>query len=54
MNKPEEFRNSRIMFWHTGGSLGVYDKIDALAPSLERLSGISRMDVYGKKMVGDD
>lgn len=54
MNKPEEFRNSRIMFWHTGGSLGVYEKIDALAPSLERLSDISRMDVYGKTMVGDD
>merc|ERR1712232_1279027 len=27
---PEEFRNSTILFWHTGGTLGMYEKVEDL------------------------
>jgi len=34
---------------HTGGSLGAYEKISALAPKLNVMSPVKRLDVYGKK-----
>lgn len=46
---PESYRNSRIVFWHTGGSLGCYDQIEALSDTLQLVSPVERMDVYGKK-----
>ncbi len=49
-DNPDVYRNSRIIFWHTGGSLGVYDKTDALATYLEKYSPVSRMDVYNKNL----
>eukprot|EP00534_Pseudo-nitzschia_fraudulenta_P010297 CAMPEP_0201227980 /NCGR_PEP_ID=MMETSP0851-20130426/195395_1 /ASSEMBLY_ACC=CAM_ASM_000631 /TAXON_ID=183588 /ORGANISM="Pseudo-nitzschia fraudulenta, Strain WWA7" /LENGTH=407 /DNA_ID=CAMNT_0047517767 /DNA_START=135 /DNA_END=1358 /DNA_ORIENTATION=- len=46
---PQAYRNSRIMFWHTGGSLGNYEKIEALSGKLESVSPVERMNVYGRK-----
>ncbi len=46
---PEMYRNSRIVFWHTGGSLGAFEKIEALKAQLESISPVTRMDIYGRK-----
>lgn len=46
---PESYRNSRVMFWHTGGSLGNYEKVESLRGTLQSISPVTRMDVYGKK-----
>jgi 1-aminocyclopropane-1-carboxylate deaminase/D-cysteine desulfhydrase-like pyridoxal-dependent ACC family enzyme len=47
---PESYRDQTILFWHTGGTLGLYDKVDD-ASFLDRLKAGSpchRLDVYGK------
>ncbi len=46
---PESYRNSRVVFWHTGGSLGNYEKVDSLSGTLQSISPVGRMNVYGKK-----
>ena len=46
---PESYRNSRVVFWHTGGSLGNYEKVESLKGTLQSISKVERMDVYGKK-----
>lgn len=46
---PESYKNSRVLFWHTGGSLGNYEKIDALRSKLRLISSVERMDVYKRK-----
>jgi len=46
---PETYRNSRIVFWHTGGALGNYEKIESLSSTLQSVSPVERMDVYGAK-----
>lgn len=45
---PESYRNSRVVFWHTGGSLGNYEKVESLRGTLQSISPVERMDVYGK------
>jgi D-cysteine desulfhydrase len=46
----ETFRDSTVLFWHTGGGLGMYDKGDDLI-----LSPLAkRLDVYGTKSSDDD
>ncbi|GFH52986.1 tryptophan synthase beta subunit-like PLP-dependent enzyme [Chaetoceros tenuissimus] len=47
-NNPNDYRDSRIMFWHTGGSLGAYEKIESMKQNMNISSPIKRMDVYGK------
>lgn len=47
-NDPDTFRDRNILFWHTGGALGMYDKGDALLPTLDKVSPVKRLDVYGK------
>jgi D-cysteine desulfhydrase family pyridoxal phosphate-dependent enzyme len=42
------FRDAQILFWHTGGALGLYDKVSALEGSLQASSPCQRLDVYGK------
>lgn len=44
---PETFRGQTILFWHTGGALGLYDKTDDLADT-STSSPCERLDVYGK------
>jgi len=51
-NDPDAFRGKNILFWHTGGALGLYDKGDALQDTLNEVSPVKRLDVYGKG--GDD
>jgi D-cysteine desulfhydrase len=46
-DNPESYRNSSVVFWHTGGSLGNYDK--NWSGLLHSVSSVERMDVYSKK-----
>mmetsp|Transcript_24531 Transcript_24531/g.67728 ORF Transcript_24531/g.67728 Transcript_24531/m.67728 type:complete len:449 (-) Transcript_24531:145-1491(-) len=48
-DNPETYRNSRVVFWHTGGALGNYEKIESLRSTLQSVSPVERMDVYGRK-----
>ena len=45
---PEAFEGKNVLFWHTGGALGLYDKGDALLDTLNEMSPVKRLDVYGK------
>jgi len=45
---PEQYRNSKVLFWHTGGSLGIYERDNELMASLKDTSRVQRLDVYGK------
>lgn len=39
---PEKWEGRKILFIHTGGLLGLYDKVDQMAPLVKNWS---RMDV---------
>ena len=41
---PETWRGRRVLFWHTGGMLGMFDKLDQLTPLVEVAA---RFDVGG-------
>eukprot|EP00978_Attheya_sp_CCMP212_P001998 scaffold4111_cov49-Attheya_sp.AAC.3 len=43
---PESFQNTNVLFWHTGGSLGLYDKADDLLSTLQTNSPVQRLNVY--------
>ena len=45
---PDSFSGKNILFWHTGGVLGLYDKCADLLPTLMNVSPCQRLDVYGK------
>jgi D-cysteine desulfhydrase len=45
---PQQYTNQNILFWHTGGSLGMFDKSNDLTDSLRKNSPCQRLDVYGK------
>ena len=47
---PNLYKDSTILFWHTGGSLGLYDKIDLLSSIAKKSSPVTRLDVYGKQL----
>jgi len=49
--KPETYRNSRVLFWHTGGSLGLQVRSTELMHSLKEVSPVHKLDVYRKKGV---
>jgi len=44
----EVYRNSTILFWHTGGGLGIFEKGDSLLDILDKQSSVQKLDVYGK------
>jgi 1-aminocyclopropane-1-carboxylate deaminase/D-cysteine desulfhydrase-like pyridoxal-dependent ACC family enzyme len=48
-NEPETYRNSRVMFWHTGGSLGLQVRSTELMQSLKEVSPVHKLDAYRKK-----
>jgi 1-aminocyclopropane-1-carboxylate deaminase/D-cysteine desulfhydrase-like pyridoxal-dependent ACC family enzyme len=49
-----EFRNKKILFWHTGGTLGLYDKVLELHDNqIQNQSPCYRLDVYGKGFEGN-
>ena len=45
-NDPMSFEGKNILFWHTGGSLGMFDKEDALIDDLLKISPVIRMLPY--------
>jgi D-cysteine desulfhydrase len=53
--QPEQFRGKRVLFWHTGGALGLYDKchgnttnnMDDLSYWLAQQSTRTKLNVYG-------
>jgi D-cysteine desulfhydrase len=47
---PEQFRGSSVLFVHTGGSLGLFDKGDDLLSTLQTIAPSSRLDIYGKAL----
>lgn len=51
---PETYRNKNILFWHTGGSIGLYEKGDDLLERLSVASPVKRINAYGKKEVDGD
>jgi D-cysteine desulfhydrase len=48
--EPETYREQNILFWHTGGALGLYDKSNDLSASASFMeeTPCKRLDVYGK------
>lgn len=42
-SNPEKWQNSNILFIHTGGLLGMYDKMDQLLPLVKDLDRSRRM-----------
>lgn len=45
---PDRFRGQTILFWHTGGALGLFDKCNELLSTLQIEAPCQRLDVYGK------
>lgn len=45
---PESYRDKSILFWHTGGSIGLYEKGEDLIERLKAASPVKRLDAYGK------
>lgn len=43
----EQYRGSNVLFWHTGGALGMYDKASDLVASMSQASPVRRLDIYG-------
>ncbi len=41
---PEAYRDKKILFWHTGGGIGLYEKGDALLKRLSIASHVIRID----------
>jgi 1-aminocyclopropane-1-carboxylate deaminase/D-cysteine desulfhydrase-like pyridoxal-dependent ACC family enzyme len=44
----DEYQGKNVLFWHTGGALGLYDKGEALLDTLNQISPVKRLDVYEK------
>lgn len=40
---PEEWQGSKVLFVHTGGLLGMYDKSSQLQPIVEQLQRCQRL-----------
>lgn len=47
-DEVDSFRDANILFWHTGGALGLYDKVPELEEALRIKSPCQRLDIYGK------
>jgi len=45
---PADFQGKNVLFWHTGGALGLFEKVDSLSESIASISPCERLDVYGK------
>lgn len=46
--EASSFQGKNLLFWHTGGALGLFEKEDALLQRLKIRSPVRRLDVYGK------
>ena len=43
----DSYRNKNVIFWHTGGALGIYEKGNDLMHKFSEMSPVKRLDVYG-------
>jgi D-cysteine desulfhydrase len=43
--QPEAWRGRRVLFVHTGGLLGLYEKVEQLQPMVEADKAVARMKV---------
>lgn len=50
-NDAESYRNKSVLFWHTGGALGIYEKGNDLLRKFSEVSPVHRIDVYGSNGV---
>ncbi|KAL7491412.1 hypothetical protein ACHAWT_000775 [Skeletonema menzelii] len=50
-NDIESYRNKHILFWHTGGALGIYEKGNDLLLKFSEMSPVKRIDAYGSNGV---
>jgi D-cysteine desulfhydrase family pyridoxal phosphate-dependent enzyme len=50
MGDPESFRGKTVLFVHTGGALGIFDKGEDLLSTLSQIAPAKRLDIYGKKL----
>ncbi len=50
-NDAESYRNKHVLFWHTGGALGIYEKGNDLLQKFSEVSPVHRIDVYGSNGV---
>jgi D-cysteine desulfhydrase len=48
VEQDSTFCDQNILFWHTGGALGLFEKCDELLPSLKKERPYQRLDIYGK------
>lgn len=46
--QAEAFKGKNVLFWHTGGSLGLFEQEEKLLTRLNVQSPVKRLDVYGK------
>ena len=51
-DNQKDFEGKNILFWHTGGALGLYEKESDLLLKMQQISPVRRLDVYGKDMEG--
>lgn len=47
---PDKFRGKNILFVHTGGALGLFEKEQDLLTTLTHIAPAKRLDIYGKKL----
>eukprot|EP00527_Entomoneis_sp_CCMP2396_P007761 CAMPEP_0198144928 /NCGR_PEP_ID=MMETSP1443-20131203/19633_1 /TAXON_ID=186043 /ORGANISM="Entomoneis sp., Strain CCMP2396" /LENGTH=420 /DNA_ID=CAMNT_0043808423 /DNA_START=122 /DNA_END=1384 /DNA_ORIENTATION=- len=45
---PNDFRGKNVMFWHTGGALGLFEKVQSLSSTISDIAPCQRLDLYGK------
>lgn len=52
LKDKEAYRGKNLLFWHTGGALGLYDKEADLLSTLAKTAPVARLDVYEKGQDG--
>jgi hypothetical protein len=48
VEQDSSFGDQNILFWHTGGALGLFEKCGDLLPTLKKDKPYQRLDIYGK------
>jgi D-cysteine desulfhydrase len=48
VEQDSTFCDQNILFWHTGGALGLFEKSDELLPNLKKDRPYQRLDIYGR------
>lgn len=48
---PKKWEGRKVLFVHTGGLLGLFDKVDQMAPRVKNWSRMDVMNLFRGKMV---